>query len=145
MDEKLLELRELMMNAPNPGVTRGLALVTGIGILVTVLWLVRTRRLKEEFTPIWMGLALAAFAIGSNLEILRSVARWIGAWTLSSTVFFLGELALAGLCLHYAVKLSRAGLQIKTLAQELTLLRQRVGVLEGGGGESAAERGAQTP
>ncbi len=126
MDERLLELRELMISAPNPAATRGLALVIGIGVLVTVLWLVRTRRLQEEYTPIWLALAVATCAVGVHLQLLRSLAVWIGAWTLSSTIFFLGQIALGAICLHYAVKLSRAGLEIKTLAQEVALLRLQV-------------------
>ena len=130
MDERLLELRELMISAPNSANTRGVALVIGIGILVMVLWLVRTRRLQEEYTPIWLALAAATCAIGLNLQLLRGVAHWIGAWTLSSTIFFLGQLALGAICLHYAVQLSRAGLQIKTLAQEVALLRHQVERIE---------------
>ena len=130
MDERLLELRELMISAPNPAATRGLALVIGIGVLVTVLWLVRARRLQEEYTPIWLALAVATCAIGINLQLLRGIADWIGAWTLSSTIFFLGQIALGAICLHYAIKLSRAGLEIKTLAQEIALLRNQVERLE---------------
>jgi hypothetical protein len=130
MDERLLELRELMMNAPNPAATRAVALVIGIGVLVTVMGLVRARRLQAEYTPIWIALAVATCAVGVHLPLLRGVADWIGAWTLSSTIFFLGLLALGGICLHYAVKLSRAGLQIKTLAQEVALLRYQVEQIE---------------
>lgn len=130
MDERLLELRELMISAPNATATRGVALVIGIGVLVTVLWLVRARRLQAEYTPIWMALALATCAAGVQLPLLRGVADWIGAWTLSSTIFFLGLLALGAICLHYAVQLSRAGLQIKTLAQEVALLRHQVERIE---------------
>ena len=130
MDERLLELRELMISAPNPAATRGVALVIGIGVLVTVLWLVRSRRLQAEYTPIWVALALAICAVGVQLQLLRGVADWIGAWTLSSTIFFLGLLALGAICLHYAVQLSRAGLQIKTLAQEVALLRHQVERIE---------------
>jgi len=41
-------------------------------------------------------------------------------------VFFLGELFLVAICLNYAVRLSRANLLIKNLAQEIALLRADV-------------------
>mgnify|MGYP003492600060 CR=1 FL=1 len=50
-------------------------------------------------------------------------------------MFFLGELFLVGICLNYAVRLSRAGLQIKNLAQEIAILRARVDALASRGGE----------
>jgi hypothetical protein len=54
-------------------------------------------------------------------------------------IFFLGELFLVAICLNYAVRLSRAGVQLKNLAQELALLRARLERLEraGGGGPAA--------
>jgi hypothetical protein len=45
-------------------------------------------------------------------------------------VFFLGEVFLVAICLNYAVRLSKAGLQIKNLAQELALVRARIERLE---------------
>jgi len=66
-----------------------------------------------------------------RLELLRQLTRLIGAWTPSSTVFFLGELFLVAICLNYAVRLSRANLLIKNLAQEIALLRADVDRLAG--------------
>jgi len=84
------------------------------------------RRLTEEYTPIWVALAVVVSITGMNLEILRGVANLIGAWTLSSTVFFLGQLALGAICLHHAIRLSASGRQIKVLLQDVALLRARV-------------------
>jgi len=74
-----------------------------------------------------LGRRLAGLVFVSlRLDLLRELTRAIGAWTPSSTVFFLGELFLVAICLNYAVRLSRAGTQIKNLAQELAILRARV-------------------
>jgi hypothetical protein len=124
--ERLAELRELFLAAPDSGAARMLALVLGFGLVCIVLWLVRRRTLRAEYTPIWMGVAFALFVVGLNLDLLRGIARILGAWTISSTVFFLGELFLLAICLNYAVRLSQAGTQIRRLAQELALLRHRV-------------------
>ena len=59
--------------------------------------------------------------VSLRLDCLRELTRAIGAWTPSSTVFFLGELFLVAICLNYAVRLSRAGLLIKNLAQEIAI------------------------
>ena len=129
MNPEIAELRQMMMSAPEASAQIA-ALVVSLGLVAVVLFLVRRRTLREEYTPIWIGVAIAILVVGVNLEILRFIADLIGAWTLSSTIFFLGEVFLVAICLNYAVRLSQASLRIKTLAQELTLLQTRVDDLE---------------
>ena len=74
----------------------------------------------------WMGVALALLVVSLRLDWLHDLARLIGAWTASSVLFFLGEIFLLVVCLNYAVRLSRAGVEIKNLAQEVALLRARL-------------------
>jgi hypothetical protein len=123
-------LRELFLHASDAEGARVLALVCSVTLVATVLWLVRRRVLREEYTPIWMGVAAALLLLSLRLDLLHALTRATGAWTPSSLVFFLGEVFLVAICLSYAVRLSRAGLQIKNLAQELALVRARIERLE---------------
>jgi hypothetical protein len=125
------ELRELFLAASDPSTARALALASSLSLVVAVLWLVRRRSLREEYTPIWMGVAAALLVLSLRLDLLHALTRATGAWTSSSLVFFLGEVFLVAICLNYAVRLSRAGVQIKNLAQEQALLRARLDRLEG--------------
>jgi hypothetical protein len=125
-EERLRELRELFLSAPESGVVQIVALAIGVGLAALVLWLVRRRTLRAEYTPIWMAVAAATLAAAIDLNVLRGLARALGAWTISSTLFFLGEFFLLAICLHYAVRLSQAGTQIRELAQEVALLRRRL-------------------
>lgn len=135
--QRLAELRELFLGAPESGAARLVALVFSVCLVSIVLWLVRKRTLRAEYTPIWMGVAFGLFVVALNMDILRGITKILGAWTISSTVFFLGEFFLLAICLNYAVRLSQAGTQIRRLAQELALLRQRVDELSGAGGGGA--------
>jgi hypothetical protein len=128
---ELARLRELFLSSTDLEATRWLALSISGALVVIVLWLVRRRRLREEYTPIWVATSAALVVLSLHLEWLRDLTRAIGAWTPSSTVFFLGELFLLAICLNYAVRLSRAGVQIKNLAQELAILRARVDEISG--------------
>ena len=125
------ELRELFLAVSDPSTARALALASSLSLVAAVLWLVRRRSLLEEYTPIWMGVAAALLVLSLRLDLLHVLTRATGAWTSSSLVFFLGEVFLVAICLNYAVRLSRAGLQIKNLAQEQALLRARLDRLEG--------------
>jgi hypothetical protein len=129
--ERLAEMRELFLQAPESAAVRLLAFGLSLVLVTVVLWLVRRRTLRAEYTPIWMGVALVTLLVGTNLEMLRGLARAIGAWTISSTLFFLGEFFLLAICLNYAVRLSQAGTQIRELAQEIALLRNRIDDLAG--------------
>jgi len=139
--ERLAELRELFLKAPESAEAQLLALVLSFGLVCVVMWLVRKRTLRAEYTPIWMGVAFGLFLVGLNLDVLRGIAKILGAWTISSTVFFLGEFFLLAICLNYAVRLSQAGTQIRRLAQELALLRLRVEELSEARRADAASQG----
>lgn len=127
---QLEELRTLFLNAPESDATRLLAIVASISLAATVLWLVRRRSLREEHTIIWIAIAVGISAVSLVPGLLHFITRAIGAWTPSSTLFFLGEACLVLLCLNFAVQLSRAGLRIKSLGQEVAILRTRLDACE---------------
>ena len=131
------QLREQFLLASDAEGARLLALVCSVTLVLTVLWLVRRRVLREEYTPIWMGVALGIAALSLVPPLLGWLTRAVGAWTPSSTLFFFGELFLLAICLNYAVRLSGMTLQIKNLAQELAVLR---GELEAARDTQAGER-----
>ena len=124
--ERLADLRSLMLAAPDSASVQLVALLFAGTLIGVVLWLVRRRTLRAEYTPIWMGVSLAILIASLDLDMLRLVAQAIGAWSISSTLFFLGELFLLGICLNYAVRISQAGAKITELAQEVALLRRRL-------------------
>lgn len=122
-DPRLLELRELLLSAPESTATRILFISLSLLLAAIVLQLVRRRILREEHTPIWLGVSVGITLLSLSRPLLDGVTRAIGAWTPSSALFFFGELFLVAICLNYAVRLSRLTLQVKNLAQELALVR----------------------
>jgi hypothetical protein len=130
---QLDQLREIFLNAPESDATRFLAIVGSLALAAIVLWLVRRRSLREEHTPIWIAIAAGLTLVSVLPGLLQWITRLIGAWTPSSTLFFLGEACLVVLCLNFAVRHSRAGVQIQTLGQELAILRARLDELADSG------------
>lgn len=129
--ERLLELRELFLSGSVSPSTQIVTIVVSLVLAALVLWLVRRRELREEHTPIWLMVAFVLVAISIRIDLLYAFARAIGAWTASSTIFFVGEVFLAAVCLNYAVHLSRTSVQIKNLTQEVALLRAQIEELGG--------------
>jgi hypothetical protein len=122
-EQQLAELHELFLTAPASIETRVVAVVVSLALAVSVLWLVKRRTLREEYTPIWLLVAFAICLVSIASPLLQMLTRAIGAWTQSSALFFFGQLFLVAICLNYAVRLSRLTLQVKNLGQELALLR----------------------
>ena len=118
-------MRELALSQPNAWTTRIISIAVCLALLGTVLWLVHRGRLREEYSPIWILVSTGMLVVTASLDILRQLTEAIGAWTPSSTLFFFGLLFLLILSLNYAVRLSGMSLQIKLLAQEVALLRQK--------------------
>jgi hypothetical protein len=122
----LEELRELFLSAEESQAARVMAIFFSLGLTAIVLMLVRRRSLREEYTPIWLGVAAGLLLVSLRFDVLKAITRAIGAWTPSSTLFFLGEVFLLAICLNFAVRLSRASVQIKNLGQEVAILRARL-------------------
>ena len=134
---RMAELRELFLSAPAPAAPRLLAVVLSLALVAIVLWLVKRRTLREEYTPIWILVAFAIALVSIVSPLLQVLTRAIGAWTQSSALFFFGQLFLVAICLNYAVRLSRLTVQVKNLGQELAVLRADV--------EDRPERSAAAP
>lgn len=122
-EQRMAELHELFLSAPASAETRVLAVTLSLVLVGIVLWLVKRRTLREEYTPIWLLVAFAIALVSIVSPLLQMLARAIGAWTQSSALFFFGQLFLVAICLNYAVRLSRLTLQVKNLGQELAVLR----------------------
>ena len=140
----LVQLRQQFITAPESEATRIVAFGVSVVLLIIVLWLLRRGKLREEYTPIWFGLSVVLLVISVRLDFLRWITNAIGAWTTSSTIFFLGELFLLAICLSYAVRLSTAFLQLKNLSQEMAILRTQVDTLRQGLSASAASTDTST-
>jgi hypothetical protein len=122
-EHRMAELRELFLSAPVSTEARVLAVALSLALVGTVLWLVKRRTLREEYTPIWLLVAFAMTLVSIASPLLQMLTRAIGAWTQSSALFFFGQLFLVAICLNYAVRLSRLTVQVKNLGQELAVLR----------------------
>ena len=119
-------LQRLLMEQPEAKSTRVVMLMVSTAFLLAVLHLVRRGRLREEYTPIWVVVALGIMTLSVWYDGLRAITRLVGAWAPSSTLFFFGEIFLLTLCLNYAIRLSSLTLQMKVLAQEIAMLRSQV-------------------
>lgn len=95
-------------------------LVAG-GISVLILSLVRKRRLRENYTLLWLFISLMLVVIVIKYEQLAIVAHWLQA-NPSSLLMFCGMVALLLLVLQLCLMNSSQAMQIKNLAQKMALI-----------------------
>jgi hypothetical protein len=102
------------------------AVVGCILLFVFVLELVRRRRLKEEYSILWMAVSLGTAVLAAWGGLLLGITRLVGAYSANSVIFFFGLLFLLAVVLHLTVKVSGLSEQNKDLAQQLALLERRL-------------------
>jgi hypothetical protein len=104
-------------------------LVTILGsavLLLTVLEMVRRRRLLERYALLWLlsAVVLLALAIWSNA--LAKISHAIGVIYPPNALFFIAIGFILLLLLHFSSAVSRLGHQSEMLAQQQALLDERL-------------------
>ena len=101
---------------------RIIAIVGSLALLVFVIELVRRRRLKEEYTVLWVATAVALLLLAAWPGLLRSITQAIGAISQASTLYFFGLLFVVFLLLHFSLRVSQLERRVIALLQEVALL-----------------------
>ena len=66
-----------------------LVAITGaVAVLLIVLELVRRRKLREEYSWVWVATAIGIVILALNQGLLKTIGSWIGAASSVSTLFF---------------------------------------------------------
>ncbi|MDP3938058.1 MAG: DUF2304 domain-containing protein [Deltaproteobacteria bacterium] len=102
---------------------RAFSILIAALIAVYVVNAVRSRRLREEYSFLWLLIAGALLAItlwDAPLEILTQA---LGGVLPANILFFAGLVFLVVVSLFYSIRISELNNQVKVLAQELALLR----------------------
>jgi hypothetical protein len=92
-------------------------------LLVVIVELVRRRRLRVEYSWLWIASGITTILLILRYDALIALTGVVGAVIPTSTLFFLCILYLALLSLDYGVRLSDLTRQVKELTQEIALLR----------------------
>ena len=102
------------------------ALVTSMLAFLFVLELVRRRRLREEYSWLWLLTAGVMVLLVVWYRLLIVLTHVVGAVTPINTLLLCAVLFLFAIAVHYSVIISRLTTQVKNLAQELALLSSQL-------------------
>jgi len=101
---------------------RIIAIAGSLALLLFIIELVRRRRLKEEYSVLWVTTAVVLLLLAIWGGLLRSLTHGIGAMSQASTLYFFGLIFVVFLLLHFSLRVSQLERRVITLLQEIALL-----------------------
>ncbi len=107
------------------------ASIASVLLILIVLELIRSRRLRERYALLWLATGSVLLVLSAWRGGLNTIAGWVGISTYPPAVLFAVAIVFILLVLlHYSTVISR-------LSDETMILAQRVALLE----EQAAREG----
>jgi hypothetical protein len=107
------------------------ALIVSALVFIVVVDLVRRRRLRAEYSVLWLATSVLMFVLVFQYEWLVALTSLIGAGLATTTLFLCPIIFLMLLSVQFCIKISRLTEQVKNLCQENALMRMDLNELEG--------------
>lgn len=101
---------------------RIISIVGSLALLLFILELVRRRRLKEEYTVLWLATAIALLVLAATPTLIGDISRAIGAFSQTNALFFFGLIFVILLLLYFSIRVSQLERRVVSLLQEVALL-----------------------
>lgn len=99
------------------------AIVVCLALVVALLHLLRTRRIREKYAAVWIVLTLAVVVIGVFPGLAFWLSDLVGVQTPANLLFALASLVLLAVCIQLSTEVSALEEETRTLAEEVALLR----------------------
>ncbi len=101
-----------------------IGLAVSVAGLLFVLELVRQRRLREDYSLLWLATAVVLILLSLSRPLLDSFASLLGVVTYPPAALFLVAIAfMLVILLHFSTALTRLARENKETAQQIALLR----------------------
>jgi len=101
-------------------------IMIGLFIFLTIFELVRRRKLREEYSWLWMIAGITIVMLTVWKQFLLGIMKFLGIDHPVSTLFFSAFIFILLLCIQFSVRISKLTNEVKNLAQEITLLKNEI-------------------
>jgi hypothetical protein len=98
-------------------------LAASIAALIFIIELVRQRRLREEYSLLWLATAVVLLILSVSRPLLDVLASLMGIAYPPSALFVVAVIFVLLILLHFSTVLTRLTQENKESAQQLALLR----------------------
>lgn len=104
-----------------------LAAFAALALALYILEMVRRRKLREEYSILWLFGSLVMVILVLRRDWLESASRAVGIFYPPSFLFLVAILFILLILIHFSITVSRLYQMNKKMAQELALLKERTG------------------
>ena len=91
-------------------------------IMVFVVYLLRSRKLREKYAALWLVVGLLSLILAIFPSLLERTASLLGVEVPSNLLFVLAILLLLGVTLHLSLEISRLEDETRVLAEHVAML-----------------------
>jgi hypothetical protein len=102
------------------------ALIISALVFIVVVDMVRRRRLREEYSVLWLATSVVMFVLVFRYEWLIALTNLIGAGLPTTTLFLFSIIFLMLLSVQFCIKISRLTDQVKNLSQDNALMKAEI-------------------
>jgi hypothetical protein len=110
-----------------------LAIGASIAMLLYILEMVRRRKLREEYSILWLFGSVVILVLSIKKDWLEWASQAAGIFYPPSFLFLVGILFVVLILIHFSITISKLYQMNKKMAQELALLKESLDKDEPGG------------
>ncbi len=99
-----------------------MVLTISFSILFAIIYLVREKKLKEEYTWLWLLVGFVILFFSIDYRALVSLTKMVGAVLPTSVLFFFGLISVVLICLQFSVHISKLAEDNKNMIQKIALM-----------------------
>jgi hypothetical protein len=104
-----------------------LSICASAALLLYILEMVRRRRLREEYSILWLSGSLIILVLSVKQEWLFLLSIAVGIAYPPSFLFLVGILFILLILIHFSIAISKLHQMNKKMAQEMAMLKKRLG------------------
>ncbi len=110
--------------------TQELSIIASLILFFVVFYLVRKKHLKSGYSILWFFISILIFFLSIFIDILYWFSNITGIYYPTSAIFAVLIVGMILISIHYSVVISKHEAQIKILAQENAIIKDRLLLLE---------------
>jgi hypothetical protein len=110
--------------------TQYIAIAVSISLFLFILYLVRKKKIKEEYSLLWLSSSIVFIFFSIWRDGLEYFAALMGIAYPPAALFLILLLAIFLILIEFSINISQLSEKNKILAQELALLRNEIETLE---------------
>ncbi len=111
------------MNAVNTTQIQAIAIIISIFFLLMILYLIKNKRIKEEYSLLWIFFSIVFVVFSLWREGLDYIANYIGIAYPPAALFLILLMAIFLILIEFSIIISKLSDKNKTLAQEIGLMK----------------------